>query len=142
MIRQNLRTMRTGITDGAGQWKQNCEAASQLPQSGGTPDRNGKARQITRHELLALHRADGLDQILHHPVGQRGLQGICGGAVLPHGVANRLERIGLQIGLDQQAGEKSREFPYSVVYLEQPDRVWIVAVMHAKRQPGYWHNRL
>ena len=59
-----------------------------------------------------------------------------------HTVANRLERIGPQIGLDQQAGEKSREFPYSVVYLEQPDRVWIVAVMHAKRQPGYWHNRL
>jgi plasmid stabilization system protein ParE len=25
------------------------------------------------------------------------------------------------------------KFPYSVVYLEQADRVWIVAVMHAKR---------
>jgi toxin ParE1/3/4 len=36
----------------------------------------------------------------------------------------------------------SREFPYSVVYLEQPDRVWIVAVMHAKRKPGYWRKRL
>ena len=36
----------------------------------------------------------------------------------------------------------SREFPYSVVYLEQPDRVWIVAVMHAKRKPGYWRDRL
>ena len=36
----------------------------------------------------------------------------------------------------------SREFPYSVVYLEQPDRVWIVAVMHAKRKPGYWRERL
>ena len=30
----------------------------------------------------------------------------------------------------------SPEFPYSVVYLEQTDRVWIVAVMHAKRRPG------
>jgi len=36
----------------------------------------------------------------------------------------------------------SREFPYSVVYLEQPDRVWIVAAMHAKRKPGYWRNWL
>jgi toxin ParE1/3/4 len=36
----------------------------------------------------------------------------------------------------------SREFPYSVVYLDEPDRVWIVAVMHAKRRPGYWRNRL
>jgi hypothetical protein len=32
----------------------------------------------------------------------------------------------------------SPAFPYSVVYLEQPDRVWIVAVM----QPGYWKKRL
>jgi len=36
----------------------------------------------------------------------------------------------------------SPEFPYSVVYLEQPDRVWIVAVMHAKRLPGYWLKRI
>lgn len=36
----------------------------------------------------------------------------------------------------------SPEFPYSVVYLDEPDRVWIVAVMHAKREPGYWTRRL
>ncbi|MBU6400829.1 MAG: type II toxin-antitoxin system RelE/ParE family toxin [Verrucomicrobia bacterium] len=36
----------------------------------------------------------------------------------------------------------TRKFPYSVVYLDQPDRVWIVAVMHAKRRPGYWRDRL
>ena len=36
----------------------------------------------------------------------------------------------------------SRTFPYAVVYLDQPDRVWIVAVMHAKRRPGYWQDRL
>jgi len=36
----------------------------------------------------------------------------------------------------------SQEFPYAVVYLEQPDRVWIVAIMHLKRRPGYWRKRL
>lgn len=36
----------------------------------------------------------------------------------------------------------SHEFPYSVVHPDQPDRVWIVAVMHAKRRPGYWIRRL
>lgn len=36
----------------------------------------------------------------------------------------------------------ARKFPYSVVYLNQPDRIWIVAVMHAKRRPGYWRERL
>ena len=25
---------------------------------------------------------------------------------------------------------------------EQPDRVWIVAVMHAKRRPDYWRERI
>lgn len=36
----------------------------------------------------------------------------------------------------------STVFPYAVVYLEQPDRIWIVAVMHCKRKPGYWRRRL
>ena len=36
----------------------------------------------------------------------------------------------------------SQKFPYSVVYLDEPDRVWIVAVMHSKRRPDYWRNRL
>lgn len=36
----------------------------------------------------------------------------------------------------------ARKFPYSVVYLDEPDRVWIVAVMHAKRRPDYWRARL
>jgi plasmid stabilization system protein ParE len=36
----------------------------------------------------------------------------------------------------------SAVFPYAIIYLEQPDRVWIVAVMHMKRRPGYWRQRL
>jgi hypothetical protein len=36
----------------------------------------------------------------------------------------------------------ARGFPYVVVYLDEPERVWIVAVMHAKRRPGYWRERL
>lgn len=33
-------------------------------------------------------------------------------------------------------------FPYAVIYLDQPAEVWIVAVMHFKRSPGYWRERL
>jgi toxin ParE1/3/4 len=36
----------------------------------------------------------------------------------------------------------ARRFPYSVIYLDEPERVWIVAVMHAKRRPAYWRERL
>jgi plasmid stabilization system protein ParE len=33
-------------------------------------------------------------------------------------------------------------FPYGVIYLLEPDHVWIVAVMHLHREPGYWRERL
>lgn len=33
-------------------------------------------------------------------------------------------------------------FPYALVYLDMPDRVWIVAVMHFKQRPGYWAGRV
>ena len=35
----------------------------------------------------------------------------------------------------------ARRFPYSVIYLDEPDRIWILAIMHAKRHPDYWHQR-
>jgi toxin ParE1/3/4 len=35
-----------------------------------------------------------------------------------------------------------QRFPFSVVYLDDPDVVNIVAVAHSKRKPGYWKNRL
>ncbi len=36
----------------------------------------------------------------------------------------------------------SLSFPYGIIYLEQNDRIWIVAVMHMKRSPDYWKSRL
>lgn len=36
----------------------------------------------------------------------------------------------------------ARDFPYAVVYLDEPDRVWIVAVMPLRRDPDYWKHRL
>lgn len=35
-----------------------------------------------------------------------------------------------------------RVFPFSVLYTIEPDFILIVAVMHHKRQPGYWRYRL
>ena len=36
----------------------------------------------------------------------------------------------------------SAHFPYAVIYLDKTDRVWIVAIMHMKRKPGYWRERI
>jgi plasmid stabilization system protein ParE len=35
-----------------------------------------------------------------------------------------------------------RTFPFSIIYLDDPDAVNIVAVAHHKRRPGYWKLRL
>ncbi len=32
-------------------------------------------------------------------------------------------------------------FPYSVIYEELADRIWIAAVGHHRRRPGYWARR-
>ena len=35
----------------------------------------------------------------------------------------------------------ARRFPFSVVYLDRPDEVLVVAVAHFSRKPGYWKSR-
>ena len=35
-----------------------------------------------------------------------------------------------------------RRFPYSVVYQVQPGRVFVVAVAHSARPPGFWQGRV
>lgn len=36
----------------------------------------------------------------------------------------------------------AKGFPFALVYLDEPDRIWIVAVMHLHRDPDYWKHRL
>lgn len=32
-------------------------------------------------------------------------------------------------------------FPFTVFYLELPESIWIAAIAHASRRPGYWTKR-
>jgi toxin ParE1/3/4 len=32
-------------------------------------------------------------------------------------------------------------FPYGVIYSIEPDRIYIIAVMHLHRHPDYWRDR-
>ena len=34
-----------------------------------------------------------------------------------------------------------RRFPYTIFYLELADQIWIAAVAHQRRRPGYWRHR-
>ncbi len=35
-----------------------------------------------------------------------------------------------------------RRFPFSILYVNNPGRLWVVAVAHGSRRPGYWQERL
>ena len=34
-----------------------------------------------------------------------------------------------------------RAFPYYVLYAHSPEGLWVVAVAHFRRRPGYWRDR-
>ena len=37
---------------------------------------------------------------------------------------------------------QTRRFPYAVLYSQEPDAIFVLAVMHLHRHPEYWKNRL
>ena len=62
-----------------------------------------------------------------------------------------MERLFLEICADPERFHRfdpparrhfSHDFPYAAIFLAQPNSIWIVAVMHMKRRPGYWRERL
>ena len=34
-----------------------------------------------------------------------------------------------------------KDFPFDVLYLDEPDRIWIVAVAHYSRKTAFWRRR-
>ena len=36
----------------------------------------------------------------------------------------------------------AHRFPYLIFFVQRRDDVWVVAVAHASRKPGYWKDRL
>jgi hypothetical protein len=35
-----------------------------------------------------------------------------------------------------------KRFPYSIVFIEHGEDLWVVAFAHHRRKPGYWRERL
>ena len=49
-----------------------------------------------------------------------------------------------RIGSPEEAGVRSvatKRFPFLIYYEVLQDKLWIWAVMHAARKPGYWKSR-
>ena len=36
----------------------------------------------------------------------------------------------------------TRRFPYGVLYSVETDQIFVLAIMHCSRRPGYWKHRL
>ena len=34
------------------------------------------------------------------------------------------------------------DFPFALLFVEHADTIWIIAVMHLRRAPGYWRARV
>ena len=34
------------------------------------------------------------------------------------------------------------KFPYGLLYRVEPERIYIIALMHLRRRPGYWRSRI
>jgi hypothetical protein len=55
-----------------------------------------------------------------------------------------LEEEGVERAWDLEASTRKvrlRRFPYLIYYVELDDSLWIAAVAHQKRRPGYWSHR-
>jgi len=51
-----------------------------------------------------------------------------------------------QPNIGQRVGEEFRRillarFPYSLIYSIESERIWVIAVAHHRRRPGYWQGR-
>jgi toxin ParE1/3/4 len=58
--------------------------------------------------------------------------------------ASRIQRMPqASAPIDDQGTRKQRfqRIPYTIYYVELDDAIWIAAVAHQKRRPGYWSGR-
>jgi toxin ParE1/3/4 len=43
---------------------------------------------------------------------------------------------------DDARAKLLKDFPFAIIYTHEEGKVFIIAVMHQKRKPGYWLNRI
>ena len=58
-----------------------------------------------------------------------------------------VEVLSDQPNIGQRVNEEFRRillanFPYSLIYSIESERIWVIAVAHHRRRPGYWEERV
>jgi toxin ParE1/3/4 len=62
-----------------------------------------------------------------------------------HGIFDHIRRFpksGSKSQTTEYLKRVVRGFPYVIFYRELEQQIWVVAVAHGKRKPGYWQQRL
>jgi toxin ParE1/3/4 len=85
--------------------------------------------ELREHALWYDERVEGLGDRLHEAVSNAA-------AIIsdhpeigaPHILGTRKWRV--------------KVFPFNLIYLNEPERLIIVAVAHGAREPGYWRKRI
>lgn len=57
-------------------------------------------------------------------------------------IAANPERFPPVPGLPGVRKVRLKQFPFSLLYNDRPNYIWVVAVAHGSRQPGYWKKRI
>jgi toxin ParE1/3/4 len=56
-------------------------------------------------------------------------------------IASAPERFGTVPQLGDVRKFRLKNFPFSILYVNRADYVWVLAIAHGSRRPGYWHER-
>ena len=86
-------------------------------------------REFAAHALFYERREPGL--------GRRFIDEIAGGI----NVLVSQPAIGTQLD-DELRCFVLNDFPFSLIYRFEPEKIWIIAVAHQSRRPGYWRERI
>ncbi len=46
------------------------------------------------------------------------------------------------LGYSQAQKCRVKGFPHSIYYINQQKKIWVLAIAHGRRQPGFWVERL
>jgi hypothetical protein len=62
--------------------------------------------------------------------------------VIPHRIHQEAETEFWEAAAHGARRYNLDQFPYYIAYVDMADHVWIVAIAHGRRGPGYWKSRL
>lgn len=100
----------------------------------GKPVRLHPEARVEMQESVNFYRNRG-GELWADRFKQRVAEGLHIIAAKPEGHATEPDLAGVQ-------KLRLKRFPFSLIFVNRPDYVWVVAVAHGSRRPGYWQNRL